>query len=102
MSDPLARPRELAARHPQSELARFSLAKALVDAGQFAEAIGHLDFCVARKPDWMVAWMLRGRCAQAEGDVAAARAAYSTARELAVAQNHEGPLAEVEAILAGL
>lgn len=102
MSDPITRQRELVARHPQSELARFSLAKALMDAGQPGEAREHLAFCVARKPDWMVAWMLRGRCDQALGDLPAARTAFSTARELAIAQNHESPLAELEAVLAEL
>lgn len=102
MSDLVNRQRALVTRHPSSELARFSLAKALVDAGQPAEAREHLDFCVARKPDWMVAWMLLGACQRALGNVTAARAAYVTARDLAVAQHHEGPLAEIEAVLAGL
>jgi predicted Zn-dependent protease len=101
MDDPIARQRELVARHPGSELARFSLAKALVDRGQHAEAREHLEFCVGRKPDWMVAWILRGRCDQALGNLAVAKEAFSTARELAITQNHDGPLAELEAILAG-
>jgi predicted Zn-dependent protease len=102
MSDPLARQREFAARHPDSELARFSLARALMDAGRPAEAREHLEFCVTRKPDWMVAWILRGRCEQALGDPAAARGAYEQARALAIAQNHEGLLAEIEAMLSAL
>lgn len=102
MTDSVARQRDLVARHPESDLARFSLAKALFDAGVCAEAREHLEFCVGRKPDWMVAWILRGRCEQALGDLLAARAAFSTARELAITQNHEGPLAEMEAILGEL
>lgn len=102
MSDLVNRQRDLVARHPSSELARFSLAKALVDAGQPAEAREHLAFCVARKPDWMVAWMLLGACDRALGNPAGAREAYSKARDLAVAQHHEGPLAEIEAVLAEL
>lgn len=96
----VARQRELVARHPASELARFSLAKALADGGQPGEAGEHLEFCLGRKPDWMVAWMLRARCAEATGDRVAARAAFAKALELAIAQDHEGPRAELEAVLA--
>jgi hypothetical protein len=48
----------------------------------------------------MVVQILLGKCAWATGDRAGARAAIERARDLAVAQHHEGPLMELEAMLA--
>jgi Flp pilus assembly protein TadD len=100
--DPLARPRQMVAQFPENELARFSLGKTLFDRGEFAEAREHLSRALARKPDWMAVQILVGKCELELGDRAAARTAFERARDLAEAQHHEGPLAEVEALLADL
>lgn len=100
MNDPLAKQRELVSRHPQSELARFSLGKALFDRGEFSEAQEHFVVALGRKPDWMVVQILLGRCALALGNRGEAKAAFERARDLAMAQHHEGPLAEMEQLLA--
>lgn len=85
--------------HPDNELARFSLGRALFDSGGFTEAREHLSAALLRKPDWMAVQILVGKCALELGDPTAARTAFEKARDLALAQHHEGPLAEVEALL---
>lgn len=102
MADALESKRQLVRQHPASELARFSLGKALFDRGELAEAAEHLRVALERKPDWMVVQILLGKCALGMGDPAAARPALERARDLAVAQHHEGPLMEVESMLADL
>ncbi|MFM7102967.1 MAG: tetratricopeptide repeat protein, partial [Verrucomicrobiota bacterium] len=102
MSDSLVRQRQLVAQHPGHELARFSLGKALYDRGQWVEAREHLAAALARKPDWMAVQILVGKCDLAAGDREAARRAFERARDLAVAQHHEGPLAEMEQLLSEL
>ena len=102
MTDPLARPRQMVAQYPQNELARFSLGKALFDGGNFAEAKEHLTGALAKKPDWMLVQILLGKCELQLGHRTAALAAFTRARELALAQHHEGPLAEIEQFLSEL
>ncbi len=102
MGDAMDRKRELVRQHPANELARFSLGKALFDEGAFAGAREHLGVALERKPDWMVVQILLGKCALAMGDRDGARAAFERARRLAVAQHHEGPLAEMEQALVDL
>lgn len=97
--DPLSRQRQMAAQYPENELARFSLGRALFELGEFAEACGHLSAALARKPDWMAVQILVGKCQLELGDPSAARTSFEKARQLAIAQHHEGPLAEVEALL---
>jgi Flp pilus assembly protein TadD len=102
MNDPIARHAKLVMQHPENELARFSLGKALFDAGQFAEAKEQFQFALTKKPDWMVVQILMGKCELSLGYREAARQALRRARDLAREQNHEGPLAEVEEILSQL
>lgn len=100
--DALARHRQLAAQFPDNELARFSLGRALFDQAEYAEAREHLAAALARRPDWMAVQILIGKCDLELGRPADARAAFEKARELAIAQHHEGPLAEVEDLLSEL
>ena len=102
MTDPLARQRQMVAQHPQNELARYSLGRALFDRGEFMEAKLHLQLALEKKPDWMVVQILLGTCDLELGDRAAAMTAFQRARDLAIAQHHEGPLAEMEALLSEL
>jgi Flp pilus assembly protein TadD len=102
MSDLIARYTKLVTQHPQNELARFSLGKALFDAGQFAEAKEQFQTALAKKPDWMVVQILLGKCELSLGNREAARSALVRARDLAREQNHEGPLVEMEELLGQL
>ena len=100
--DPLERHRQMVERFPENELGRFSLGKALFDLGRYPEAEEHLGVALRRKPDWMVVQILIGKCALEQGRRSEAIAAFERARDLAVAQHHEGPLAEMEGLLADL
>ncbi len=102
MSDPFARQREMVAKFPENELARFSLGRALFDAGDVAGAREHLSAALARKPDWMVVQILLGKCDLAEGKREDAVRAFERGLQLAIAQHHEGPQAELEELLSEL
>lgn len=102
MDERIARFQQQLDRKPDNELARFSLGKALFDAGRSAEAREHFSVALARKPDWMVVQILLARCDLALGDSAAARAGLERARQLALKQNHQGPREEVEQLLQDL
>jgi thioredoxin-like negative regulator of GroEL len=92
----------LAAKAPENELFRFSLAGALVAEGRPDEAVPHYTYCVAKKPDWMMPRILLGKLHLAAGRTAEARPLLAAALELAVAQAHEDPERELRAMLADL
>jgi tetratricopeptide (TPR) repeat protein len=102
MNETIERHKKLAQQYPENELARFSLGKAYFDAGQIQEAKEQFDIAIAKKPDWMVVQILIGKCELALGNKAAARISFERAKQLAIEQNHEGPLAEMEQMLAEL
>ncbi|MEP6663330.1 MAG: tetratricopeptide repeat protein [Verrucomicrobiota bacterium] len=102
MNEAIARHQKLLEQYPDNELARFSLGKAYFDEGRFAEAKQQFDLALAKKPDWMVVQILIGKCELASGNKPAAKTAFERARQLALVQNHEGPLAEMEQALADL
>lgn len=99
MNDAIERYRARVAQFPEHELPRFSLGKALMDAGQYAEAREHFQVALKLKPDWMAVQILLARCELMLGNRDAARAALERARVLAEQQNHAGPKAEVEQLL---
>jgi Flp pilus assembly protein TadD len=102
VNDTIARYQKLLQQHPDNELARFSLGKAHFDLGHFAAAKEQFALALARRPDWMAVQILLGRCELALHNRNAARIALERARQLAIEQDHAGPLAEVEQLLAEL
>ena len=102
MSAAVTRWLQLIEQQPNHELARFSLGKALFDAGEFTAAKEHFQIALVKKPDWMVVQILLGKCDLALGDKPSAKAAFQRALQLALSQHHEGPQAEMEAMLADL
>lgn len=88
--------------NPDNELHRFSLGKALFDAGRFTEAQRHLEAALGKRKDWMVVVMLLAQCALRRDDRAAARSLYEQALQLAIDQHHESPEAEIRAALESL
>lgn len=102
MNDAITRTLKMVEQFPNNELARFSLGKAYFDAGEFTSAREQFEKAIAAKPDWMVVQILIGKCDLALGKKFEAKAAFETARQLAITQNHEGPLAEMEQMLAEL
>ena len=101
-AESIERCRRMLEQYPNNELARFSLGKAFFDAGDIRSAKEQFDVALAGKPDWMVVQILIGRCELALGNRTAAKAAFDRARQLAIAQHHEGPQAEMEEILRDL
>jgi predicted Zn-dependent protease len=97
-----ARFQALVQQQPENELFRFSLGQALVEEERWTDAIPHLRFCAGRRSDWMMARILLGRALLATGDKPAARPILQEALDLAVAQQHETPEAELRALLADL
>ena len=102
MSDTIARYTKLLEQFPNNDLARFSLGKAYFDSEQFAPAKEHFELALSRKPDWMAVQILIGKCELSLDQRERARAAFERARQLAIEQKHDGPLAEVEQLLAEL
>lgn len=102
MSELIDRWEKVLASQPGNDLARFSLAKAYFDANRFVEARDQFTLALSRKPDWMVVQILLGKCLAALGESSAARDAFRRAHQLAIAQRHEGPQAELEQLLAEL
>ena len=100
MNDAVARSQKLLEQYPDNELARFSLGKAYFDRGEFTAAKEQFMIALNRKPDWMVVQILLGKCELALGERSSARAAFERARQLALEQNHEGPLEEMNQLLA--
>lgn len=92
----------LAARQPDNEMFRFSLAQALAAEGRGADAVPHYEFCVAKKSDWMMARILLGKLLLQLGRRAEAKPLLEDALKLAVEQTHEDPERELRAILADL
>lgn len=102
MNERIARFEKLLEQFPDNEMARFSLGKALFDEAEFTRAREQLAKALAIKPDWMVVQILIGKCDLSLGDRTAAKAAFQRALQLAIAQHHEGPQAEMEQMLAEL
>jgi len=90
----------LAARQPENEMFRFSLAQALMADGRGSEAVAHYEFCVAKKSDWMMARILLGKLHLQLGRRAAAKPLLEDALRLACEQQHEDPERELRALLA--
>jgi tetratricopeptide (TPR) repeat protein len=100
--DAIQRYRSLLEKFPNNELARFSLGKAYYDQADYGAAKNQFELALARKPDWMAVQILLGRCELALGDRKAAVRSLERAKELAILQDHQGPLLEIEQILAEL
>jgi len=98
-TDRITKARELFERFPTNDLARYSLAQALFDAGQYAAAAEHLEALCDKKNDWMVVHILLGKCRLHTGPQAEAKQLFEHALTLAHAQHHDGPREELETLL---
>jgi predicted Zn-dependent protease len=92
----------LVARQPDNELFRFSLAQALVAEHRLMDAIEHFKFCIAKKPDWMMARIFLGKLYLELGQKAEASRELQAALSLAIEQSHEDPERELRELLATL
>lgn len=100
--DLIAKYAAMVATNPGNELARFSLAKALYDVGRYSKAAEEFRVCLQKKPDWMFPTILLGRCEIQLGNRVVAKEILERARELAIDQHHDGPLEEINGLLATL
>jgi predicted Zn-dependent protease len=100
--DRIAKALELWKKFPDNDLARYNLAQAYFDAGNFNNAAEHFRPLCAKKPDWMVVHILLGKCLLATGNSSEARPVLEHARHLAQVQHHEGPLEELTELLRAL
>lgn len=87
---------------PDNLLFRFSLGQALYEEGATAAAIPHLQRCADSREDWMLPRILLGKSLLQIGRDAEAEPILKAALELAVAQHHDDPAAELRTMLADL
>ena len=87
------------AQQPDNELFRFSLAQALVADARVAEALAHLEYCTAKRADWMMARILLGKSLVQLDRRAEARPHLEAALRLATEQHHEDPARELRGLL---
>ena len=99
MNERIIRFEKLLEQFPDNEMARFSLGKALYDEGEFVRSREQLSLALEKKSDWMLVQILIGKCDLTLGRRTEAKAAFERARQLAIEQNHEGPLAEMDELL---
>lgn len=102
MNPRIAQFESLVERQPENELFRFSLAQALVDGGRESEAVAHLQFCVAKKADWMMPRIMLGKLLLQLRRVHEAKPLLEAALRLAEEQNHDDPAHELRALLGEL
>ncbi len=91
--------KDLTSKNPDNELFRFSLGQALVEEDAHLEAIEAFDFCLQKKPDWMMAAILKGKSLLAIQQTQAAKPVLEHALDLAIKQHHEAPEAEIRKLL---
>lgn len=94
--------KDLVSKNPNNELFRFSLGQALAEEGDHHGAIKAFDFCLAKKSDWMMAAILKGKSLAALNLYDEAKPVFENALEMAVGQDHEGPEAELRKLLASI
>jgi predicted Zn-dependent protease len=92
----------LVAKQPENELFRFSLAQALLAEDRGADALEHLEACARKKADWMMPRIMLGKTLLALGRRSEAKPWLEDALQLAVAQDHQDPEAELRGLLTGL
>ncbi|WP_271409920.1 tetratricopeptide repeat protein [Pseudomonas sp. Q1-7] len=85
---------KMLAKGVDNPLLRFGLGKGYLDQGDAEKAAEHLRRCVEQDPKYSAAWKLLGKALEAQGDLAAAREAWTQGLE--AAQVHGDKQAEKE------
>ncbi len=99
-NDPrIARFEAMVARFPERPEPRFSLARALHDAGDHGAALPHYEQACELQADFMMAWLHRAECLLELDRLPEAAQAATKSCEFAVAQGHVGPRQEAEELL---
>lgn len=101
-AEKIAKFQKLVELHPKNELARYSLASALYEDGHFAQAEVQFARALELKDDWVMAYVLRARCLLRLGRNDEARPLLAKGRAHSLAQHHQAPVDEIDALLAEL
>ena len=88
--------------NPDNEMFRFSYGEALFEEENYQECLEHLEFCVSKKPDWMIPHILLGKAYIALDRKSDAISHLEKALILARDQHHEDPETEVVGLLEDL
>ena len=99
MSTDIPRYEALVEAFPTSEVPRFSLACAYMEANRYEDAEAAFAAAIDIKPDYLMAWVQRARVLVTLEREEAAAEVCRHAMGLAQAQGHRGPLEDCEAIL---
>lgn len=97
--DRITRFEALVAQFPTSEVPRYSLGQALMDAGRYDEAATTFVACTTLRADFLMAWVLAAQCFVRLERWADARNYAVKGLALAIAQGHSGPRGDAEALL---
>ena len=90
---------DLSSRFPDSEVPRFSLAQAYQDHGDLELAAQTYGEVTNLKEDFMLAWIERARCLVGLERYEEAKPHAEKGLALAVAQGHQEPRSDCEALL---
>ena len=82
-----------------SALLRFGLGKALLDTGDAAAAVTHLQHCVAQDPRYSAGWKWLGKAHLAAGDTEAAAQAWQEGSTVAEANGDKQAVKEMAVFL---
>src|SRR5437879_4155743 len=91
--------RRFADARPDDPFPRYALALELKSKGEAQSAAQELESLVAKKPDYLPAYLMLGMLLQALGRAEAARAALSAGQEVARAQGNAHTLSELTTAL---
>ena len=84
---------------PNNPLHTFALAQAHLEVEDYAAAETAYARCLELNPGWMMAWIRRGRCLIELKRFDEARELLDKGAELATAQGHDEPFAEIGLLL---
>lgn len=91
--------RKLLSANPENDLFRFSFAQALMEEGDEDQAVDLFEHCIRKKPDWMMASILKAKCLLALNRTDDAKRELNRALQLAIDQKHEAPEIEIRKLL---
>jgi Fe-S cluster biosynthesis and repair protein YggX len=95
INERIERFRKMAEADPENELGHFSLARALMDAGQFSQAIGSLRRVIAIDANRSKAYQMLGECLTKEGKQGEAVATLTDGIKIADARGEMLPRNEM-------
>lgn len=97
VSDPREdRFKQMVSQFPDSPMGHYSLGRLYLEQRRFAEAIGPLEKACALQSDYAAAMVCLGDAYSGAARTDDARKIYERAKEVALAQKHDGLAAEIQ------